>query len=217
MLKKTILFLVPLMILGASFVGIYITQESERLSLGLQTVIFTALSGLSNLFLAFVAFWQLPAIEKTNKASEKTTRGQFLMELYKEWMQEDVLAARCFLHSLALTYKNDPSKIAKRIGQSVLVLSEDKDAKHIRIFSQIVSLLEFLETLGTLYQHGHIELIEIEQLFGGSIERYYSYLSDYIHHRRILGSPSGVHFLSDQLLYARLDDLVLDLKNIHHS
>lgn len=216
MFRKSTIFIVPAVILLISFFGIFLAKDSTLFSLNLQAVIFTALSALSNLFLAFVAFWQLPAIEKTNKAAEKTTRGEFLMALYQQWMHEDLVEARCFLHSLALSYKKDPAQISKRIGQSILVLSEDPDPKHIRIFAQIVSLLEFLESLGTLYRHGHVSLIEIEQLYGGSIERYHDYLSDYIHHRRIVGSPSGVHFYSDQYLYVRFDELVDHLRK-HHS
>lgn len=176
----------------------------------LQSLVFTALSALATMFLSFIAFWQLPLIEKTGRAAEITTRGQFLISLNEQWMQQDVLGARCYLHNLALTYKGP--KMADHMNKAIQILSEDKSPESIIKFAQVISLLEFMETLGTLYKHGHISLLVIEQLFGGSIERYYYYLSRYIEHRRRMGSPAGVHFYSDRFLYQGFDDLICDLK-----
>jgi hypothetical protein len=201
-----------LIFFASTLILIFIYREHEVFTLPLQSVIFGALSSLSNAFLAFIAFWQLPQMEKTGRAGEVTARGQFLINLNEQWMQEDVVSARCYLHQLALTHRGP--KMSMDISREIQDISEDQGMKNIRQFSQIISLLEFMETLGTLYRNDHISLVVIEQLFGGSIERYYHYLKEYMQHRRKYGSPAGVTFDSDAMLYKGFEELVMDLQRV---
>lgn len=214
--KRSILIIIIVACLITGTLGLIVAyHQHQAFHFPLQTLVFTALSAIANMLLALIAFWQLPLIEKTGREAEITTRGQFLISLNEQWMQKDVFEARCYLHHLALQYKGP--KMSNHINKSIQLLSEEKSLDSIKKFAQIISLLEFMETLGTLYRHGHINIVVIEELFGGSLERYYYYLSKYIEHRRTLGSPSGVHFYSDRFLYQGFDFLIQDLRNLREE
>ncbi|MBX9977401.1 MAG: hypothetical protein K2X98_04055 [Alphaproteobacteria bacterium] len=175
-----------------------------------QSVIFAALSAISNALLALVAYWQLPAMEQTAKASQRTTMANFLLLLTEKWMHEDMIQARCILHHHALKAKNK-NHIPEIISAYVIEMSQDTTHENIRHFAQIISLLEFMEILSGLYVEGQVSLDMLQKLFGGSIERYYHYLQRYIEFRRSNGSPSGITFSSDASLYGNYEQLVKKL------
>ncbi len=175
-----------------------------------QSVIFTALSALSNTVLALVAYWQLPALEKTNKASQQTTKANFLLLLTEKWMHEDMIQARCLLHRQALCAKNK-DQLQEIFSVYIVGLSQDPDKESIRDFARIISLLEFMETVSILCKEGHVTLEMLQQLFGGSLERYFYYLQGYILLRRQCGSPPGVTFKSDESLYRNYAQLIEEL------
>lgn len=175
-----------------------------------QSIVFASLSAISNVILALVAYWQLPAMEQTAKAAQRTTMANFLLSLTEKWMHEDMIQARCILHHHALK-ANNKEHIPEIISAYVIDISQDSSYENIRHFAQIISLLEFMETLSGLYIEGQVSLDMLQKLFGGSIERYYHYLQGYIEFRRHHGSPSGITFDSDASLYGNYEELVRKL------
>lgn len=204
--SSLVLTTIIILILG----GVYLIWYHDKGTMDVQMVLFTALSGVANMLVVVVAYWQLPAMDETNRAAHETTRGTFLLMLTEKWMHEDLIQARCLLHQQALkaTIKDHIPDI---ISAYVTELSQNSDPTAVRQFSNILSLLEFMEILAGLHKDKHIELPVMQRLFGGSIERYFYYLQGYIAFRRKNGSPPGVTFKSDKSLYKNYENLVDEL------
>lgn len=171
-----------------------------------QSIVFMAFSAISNILMAFVAYWQLPAIEKVNRDAKHITQASFLLKLTEKWMHEDLIQARCLLHEHALKAKNK-EHLQEVVSNYIIEISTKTDPETIRNFSRVISLLEFLETLAILAAQKHVTIDRLKQLFGGSLERYFYYLHPYINFRRAQGSPPGVSFFSDAFLYEKYENL----------
>ncbi len=205
-----LLWLVTLSFFWGCLLMINVFIEIHKGDFHLEMIIFTGISALANTALAFVAYWQLPAIEKTNKETQNTSMANFLLLMTEKWMHEDLIQARCQLHSQTLL-ATDKEHLQEVISDYIIDLSQKEDMESIRSFSRIISLLEFMETVSILCHEGHVKIDILQRLFGGSFERYFHYLHRYIDFRRTYGSPRGVTFKSDQFLYHNYETLVSEL------
>lgn len=178
--------------------------------------VFVAGSAIGQVLLAGIAYWKLPALERENQAAHATEKARFLLSLAEQWIQDDLVQARCLLHQQAL-YSSNTDEIPQKISDYIITVSKNPDAVAIRQFSQIISLLEFMEALGCLYFQNYITLSSIQAFFGGSVERYFYYLRGYINFRREHGSPPGLMFKSDASLYRHYENLVLLLKSQYEA
>lgn len=173
--------------------------------------VFVAGAAIGQVLLAGIAYWNLPALERESRASHATEKARFLISLANQWFHEDLIQARCSLHQQAL-YPSETQDIPERISAYIITISQNPDAIAIRQFSQIISLLEFMEALACLYFENYVTLQSIQAFFGGSVERYFYYLKGYIVFRRSNGSPPGLTFDSDKSLYRHYENLVMLLK-----
>ena len=123
------------------------------------TTVFVAGAAIGQVLLAGIAYWKLPALERENHAAHATEKARFLLSLADQWFKDDLIQARCLLHQQAL-YSSQAQAIPEKISDYIITVSKNPDAVAIRQFSQIISLLEFMEALACLYFQKGLDYFE---------------------------------------------------------
>lgn len=156
--------------------------------------------------LARVAWIQLAKIQSTAQAD-------FLLRIDDRYGSPSIIKARAIIHRLYIATDKNICKdkrdeiLASKIKELYENLKFHKD------FIHLLNFLDFLETIAYFSNQGYVEVKEINELLGGSLEYFHKIFTPLVGHLRY-------HYrddLSNPSYYRELDKLVDKIKSINKT
>lgn len=184
---RTIIIFISLFIIMIFIVHIYWSgwinekhDSSEEIDIFLYLI-----TGIFTGILAFIAYLQLPAIQKS-------TEGDFLLRIDIQWGNKEILKARKIIYKFRCEeleifpseFKGNQSILNSRIGEKIIKLSNNPARQDDFIY--IINFLDFLETIGFLFAKKYVYIKDLNALCGKSLLYNYEIFKPYIEeHKKI--------------------------------
>ncbi len=130
---------------------------------------------------AIIAWVQLSKIGGSAQVS-------YLLEFDKKWGSEELITARALIHKPYIECQKlnlNDADMFNTLGQYIIALSmQDNKPEDVKNFMYVLSLLNFFEAVGFIYNRTYLKPAKINELMGQSIKFYYKTFESYIAYRR---------------------------------
>lgn len=198
------LFVLLSILIGLSFllycafnVQVFALKESHDDALSLEYGLFQNISiFIVYTVIAIIAWVQLGKIGDTAEVS-------YLFEFDKKWGSEELIIARSIIHKPYVECQKlqlDDAERFRVLGQYIINLSmQDNAPDDAKNFMYVLSLLNFFETVGYLYNRKNLKPAKINELMGQSIKFYYKVFESYIQYRRNKHDKESFHIEFQQM------------------
>lgn len=152
--------------------------------------------------IAYVAHIQLNNAREQLKQIGKSARGEFLIRLDERFTSPQIIEARTTVH---IIYRNTQPD-CKHNGSHKTKLCEGctkihmqlirnqiqiigRDSKKSKEFIQLRSLIELFETIGYFSRNGYVNVTDVNELIGGTVEFHYEIFKNWIDYLQVERSP----------------------------
>lgn len=141
-----------------------------------------------------------------SKESIKLSRLNYLLQIDERWSNTENIKAREIIHKMFLDVKKSHPKynhhqIAPLIAVQIRDLHDNPNK--IEDYIILANFVDFLETIGYLYEQTNLTTVEIKEFLGNSLIYFYEIFSIYISYKRQI---------KDQSLYDKFEKLYIEMK-----
>ncbi len=146
-----------------------------------------------------------------SKEAIKLSRLNYLLQIDDRWSNTENIKAREIIHKMFLDAKKSHPEynhyqIAPLIAVQIRDLHDNPDK--IEDYIILVNFVDFLETIGYLYEQTDLTIIEVREFLGNSLIYFYEIFSIYISYKRQI---------KDQSLYDKFEKMYLEMKKIQQD
>lgn len=160
--------------------------------------IYYVTSLIISVFVILVAYFQ-------SQEALTQSKTNYLLKIDENWSSSEIIKARRVIHEFYLLAQSDNTltqeQINFAIGQQILRIRNENTPEAIEKFISLLNFLDFLETIGYLYNRNSLLIKDIHELSGNSVCYFYEIFKPYILHRR----------KKDPMFYKMFENLYLDL------